>query len=154
METKELYPSLIQMVIQAENISWGRFNNFLMFNSILVLAWSTIFAANLTSLQQSRTVVLVAFCILGAMSGVWWAALGSRGRAFLDVYLDVAQDFENDKTAWVNDSTNDKFKIAKLTRDFRDSTCYSWAGSRVLLIGGPLSFTGLYFILFFVSLKC
>lgn len=154
METKELYPSLIQLIIHAENITWSRFNNFLMFNTILVLAWSTVFASNLTSFQQSRMVVLVAFCILGAVSGVFWAALGWRGRAFLYRYLDMAQDLEDDKTAWVNESANDEFKLAKLTKDFRDSTCYSWARSKVLLIGGPLSFSVLYFVLFLVSWKC
>ena len=45
MTLKEVYASLVQMTISAETVSWNRFYNFLMFNTILVLAWATIWVS-------------------------------------------------------------------------------------------------------------
>jgi hypothetical protein len=114
MKENEIYPSLIQMIIQAENITWNRFNNFLMFNTILVLAWSTIYAADHNA-NQSFKWPLVTFCIFGGLSGIFWALLGIRGRKYLNKYLEVAREFENDKTAWGNECRDDKFRLANTT---------------------------------------
>jgi hypothetical protein len=70
----ELYSALVQMVNNAESISWNRFYNFLMGNSILVLAWATIYASQDRSTLTS--IVLSAICVFGAGSGIVWAALG------------------------------------------------------------------------------
>src|SRR5689334_16945598 len=95
--SKDLYPSLVQMITHAENISWNRFNNFLMFSTILILSWATVWVANS---PQSRMMFLVAICILGGLSGVFWAALGYRGRSFLSAYLKMAADLEADSAVW------------------------------------------------------
>ncbi len=149
MSSKELYPSLVQMIIHAENITWNRFYNFLVFNTILVLSWTTVWTA--TNAPQSRPVVLVSICILGSLSGIFWAALGYRGRAFLSEFMNMAKEFEADSSVWPKDL--EKYKHATKAIELRDSLCYSWAGSRVLLIGGPLIFTVIYGILLVVSLK-
>jgi len=149
MTAKELYPSLVQMIIHAENITWNRFYNFLMFNTILVLSWATLWTA--ASSSQSRLVVLIAICILGSISGIFWAALGYRGRAFLSEYMNIAKELEADPAVWAEDL--EKYRQVTKALTLRDSLCYSWAGSRVLLIGGPLTFTVLYVVMLVVSLK-
>jgi hypothetical protein len=149
MTSKEVYPSLVQMIINAETISWNRFYNFLMFNTILVLAWATVWVSKDAS--ALKAVVLLAICSLGGISGIFWAALGYRGREFLDAYAKMAADLEVDSTAWATDI--EKYKPLTKTIELRDSLCYGWAGSRVALIAGPLAFTVLYGIMFFVSLS-
>jgi hypothetical protein len=147
MTPKELYPSLVQMIINAENITWNRFYNFLMFNTILVLSWATLWTA--ASAPHSRPVVLVAICILGSLSGIFWAALGYRGRAFISEFMNMAKEFEADSAVWSKDL--EKYRQATKAIELRDSLGYSWAGSRVLLIGGPLAFTVLYGVLLVIS---
>jgi hypothetical protein len=151
MTPKELYPSLMQIIINAENITWNRFYNFLMFNTILVLSWATVWVGSSLQQAQLKTVILVTICTLGGLSGIFWAALGYRGRAFLYAYTKIAAEFESDSAVWTKDI--EKYKPATKTIELRDSLCYSWAGSRVLLIGGPLAFTILYIIMLFVSLR-
>lgn len=148
MTPGELYASLVQMIIHAENITWNRFYNFLVFNTILVLSWATVWIANS---PQSRTVVLVAICILGGLSGIFWGALGYRGRTFLNEYMKMAAEFEADLAVWPNNI--ERYRHATRALALRDSLSYSWAGSRVLLISGPLSFTVLYVVMLVVSLK-
>lgn len=71
---KEIYPVLVQLVIYAESITWNRFYNFLMGNSILILAWATIFVSPCSKGLGGKS-VLVAISLLGAASGVAWAAI-------------------------------------------------------------------------------
>lgn len=101
MTPKELYPSLVQMIIHAESITWSRFYNFLMFNTILILSWATVWVP--ATAPQSRPVVLAAICILGGISGIFWAALGYRGRAFLSAFMTMAKEFEADSAVWTKE---------------------------------------------------
>jgi len=146
--SKELYPTLVQMILHAENVSWNRFYNFLVFSTILVLAWAAVWV---TSPSQAKIVFLATICVLGAISGVFWAALGYRGRAFLYEYTKMAAALEADPTVWAQELKD--HKPASRTIELRDSLCCSWAGSRGLLIGGPLVFAVLYCIMFVMSFK-
>src|SRR5207244_552336 len=92
------YPALIQLVVHAESISWNRLYNFLMGNSILVLAWATIYASNQDSVPTR--LVLSAICVLGGLSGIAWADLGKRTRKHLDQHFDQAREIEKSPTAW------------------------------------------------------
>jgi hypothetical protein len=94
---------------------------------------------------------LVAISSLGAVAGIFWAALGYRGRAFLFEYVKMASDLEADSAAWAGEI--EKYKPATKSAELRDSLCYGWAGSRVILVAGPLAFTLLYLIMLVVSLR-
>jgi hypothetical protein len=85
---RDLHAALIQMVIHAESISWNRFYNFLMGNSILVLAWATIYGSQDRSILSS--IVLSAICVFGASSGVAWAELGKRSRKHVEIHFNQA----------------------------------------------------------------
>jgi hypothetical protein len=156
---KTIYSSIVQMVIHAESITWNRFYNFLLTNSILILAWATIYVS--CSNSQMTRILLLAICILGMIGCVFWAALGARGRKFLDIYIDMGKDMENDmekKTEEV--SKNDpntwpdlvaKHKLFKKTEETGRTACYGWASSKPILAGGPLLLIVLYILLLYAS---
>ena len=151
METisaKEVYSALVQLVIHAESITWDRFNNFLMGNSILVLAWATIFVS--TTDSRMTTFVLSAICILGVLSGPAWAALGARGRKYHDNYVKLASNIEIDPTCWPIEL--DKNRPSEKTKEIRDASPSRWSSSRFLLQAGPWCFTALYIVLLVASL--
>lgn len=143
-----LHSSLVQLVIHAEATSWNRFYNFLMFNSILILAWSTIYVA---TLKPGAAAILATMAALGAVSGIAMAALGRRGRMFLDEYVDLAVKIEADNKCWPADLA--QYKPLTLTKDRIAKFPFGWAGSRYLLTWGPLALTGFYVLLFHVSIR-
>ena len=144
---KELYPSVIQLIIHAETISWNRFYNFLMFNTILILAWATVYSQEIRPAWGSA--VLAIMCVLGGVSGLAWAGLGVRGRKFLNEYLLLAEHIEADAQCWSQDVQ--KYKPITLTRQWISTFPFGCAGSRFLLTGGSLAFTAFYGFLLYVS---
>jgi hypothetical protein len=144
-----LYPSLVQLVVHAEATSWNRFYNFLMFNTILILAWSTIYVAQ--TRPSGAAAILATMAALGALSGIAMAALGVRGRKFLDEYVGLAVKIEADPKCW--SETLAQYKPLTLTKDRIAKFPFGWAGSRYLLTWGPLALTGFYVFLFHVSIR-
>ena len=144
---KDVYASLIQLIIHAETISWTRFYNFLVFNTILIVAWTTIYVKDPP--PSLAGIVMVIMCAVGILSGMFWACLGVRGRKFLEEYIRLIKDFE-DERAWP--SLLNKYKLGTLTDKWGKNFPYGWARSNYLLIGGPLVFTAFYAFLFYVSL--
>jgi hypothetical protein len=76
-------------MLQAEANSWSRFNNFLVFTSILMLAWAAIFTV--TS-ELKRDIVLVAISLFGFVSAVAWSLLGFNSRRYQTFYMGQARD--------------------------------------------------------------
>ncbi|MBI2980620.1 MAG: hypothetical protein HYY41_07380 [Chloroflexi bacterium] len=149
ISAREIYSVIVQLVVHAESISWDRFYNFLIANSILILSWATIFSSIKNS--WSVTVVLLAICLLGAVSGICFEKLGIRGRGFLDRYIALGSQIEADSTNWPPELEGNKPLTE--TMNLRDNRLpYRWSGSRYVLRFGPLSFTILYIVLFVVSL--
>src|SRR5512145_1369640 len=89
-----IYESYLELVIHSENISWSRFNNLLVINSILVVAWATLFKE--TSIQDIiwAKVVMTSISLLGIFTGVAWAYLGKRSRQYLDRYKEKLRAIE------------------------------------------------------------
>ena len=149
-ETKEsdVYKSLLHLMVHAENTSWNRFNIFLVFNSILLLASATLIAGDQFLM---RGVVLTLFCIIGAAGGILWAALGYRGRKFHDNYLSTLRKFEEQHMVQLFDKA---LLPGAVTSTVRDGFSWSNLGSSfALLICFPLVFSGLYVFLLWVPLK-
>lgn len=139
----DLYASLVQLRIHADSITWNRFYNFLMFNTILVLAWTSVYAADPT--PRCARGVLISFCLFGALSGIAWAVLGYRGRRFLSELMELCKKAEADSRIWPE--YLDDHKPATLELHLRETlTCPSF-GSFYLLVVGPLLFTLLYVVL-------
>lgn len=148
VSAREAYPALVQLVIHAESITWNRFYNFLMANSILVLAWATVFASPGNDRIGSR-VVLAAICVLGGASGIAWAGLAVRGRRFLFAFVSLGQSMEADPVHWA--ATLPAVKPLSIAADLRDTQAFRWAGSLYLLVCGSLAFTLLYSVMLVVS---
>ncbi len=143
----DLYGALVQMVIHAEGISWNRLYNFLMGNSILVLAWATIYAS--TQHSWLTGVVLSAICVLGGLSGIAWAELGWRARRHVELYFSQALRIEQDPKLW-EVAIDDTLKPFKGSEPIRDSARW-YSTNQFLLTGMPIAFTVLYVIMLIAS---
>ncbi len=149
MENKELYLLLHPHIQHAENVSWNRFNNYLLFNSIMLLAWVALYTKESVDLPDA--LVLTTIPALGIISGVFWAGLGYRGRKFLNKFVDLGVILEESMVQSDN-WPNDKVKPCQTIKDMRDSTLpCKWAGSFFILVIGPTLFSALYVLLLIVS---
>jgi hypothetical protein len=121
---EHIYDSYRELVINSENISWGRFQNLLTINSILVVAWATLFAADAHFWAR---LVMTAITIPGILAGIAWAYLGKRSRQYLDLYKAKLQAIEehHDKKDWWEDGisiTDRPFQVKVTTCRFSSST--------------------------------
>ena len=146
---KEIYSNLVQLTIHSEEIAWNRFNNFLLGNSILILAW----AALLSSADQiSKKPVLFALCILGLISSIFWSGLGYRSRKFLIKHIAMGAYIEADPACWPS-VLNQKYKPFSQIKSIRDTSPFGWCGGRYILIFGPLLFAIFYIFLGVISCR-
>ncbi len=90
-DRQTLYNASIQLIIHAENTSWTRIINFLTADSILMLAWATIFAS---SDLANKAWVLIIMSLVGFLLSIVWAPFGSRGRRYFKRYVDIAKALE------------------------------------------------------------
>ncbi len=141
------YNTITQLVIHAETITWNRFSNFLTGNSILVLAWATIYSNKIEELNAR--LILFAITVVGVLSCPVWAAIGSRGRKYVIAYTDLARKIE-ESAIWPRKYLDHKI----FTRDvqLRESLPWREFGSYFLLIFTPWCFEVLYILLFYVSI--
>jgi len=144
---KEIYNNLVQLVIHAESVIWDRFNSYIVGNSILTLAWVTIFESNI-----KLKFLLVLICIFGIIASVVFAILGYRGKAFLNRYLEVGSFIEADPQCWPGE-LNQKYKPLTETKSFRDNLNIPWCGGRSVVVFGPIIFVIFYISLLFIALK-
>lgn len=152
ISNRELYAAQIQLIVHAEATSWNRLYNFLMGNTILVLAWATIYASSHRSLVGDF--VLSAICIMGAASGIAWSKLGVRSRRILDEYMNQARAIEGDSAAWEKSVKNESKPITR-THSFTGEAskdevkCISkeYETSSYLLKCTPCAFTIFYVFL-------
>ena len=139
----DVFSGLLQLAMHAENTSWNRFYNFLMGNSILVLAWATIYVSSTHSVMSM--IVMIAICLLGGISGPPWSNLGVRGRESLREYCNTGLSLENDSSIWPK--ALDKYKVFNLITSVRDSLPNPKSGSYTLLKTAPWGFSVLYAVL-------
>lgn len=132
---KDVYVGVFEMIVNAENVSWNRFYNFLWFNSILIVSWATVWASSNRSTGSSA--FLIGVCVLGMVSGVFWWGLGYRGRKFLNLFVEKGVEIENDSMVWADGS--EKYRsMCKDIDSYRKSLGWGWAGSWWVLQFGPV----------------
>lgn len=139
-----VYQSLPSLINNAESISWNRFNNFLLFNSILILSWATIYANISEKITTNHSFLLGGICILGLTISIIWCALGFRGRSNVVLFLKIGKNIES------NYAENHKpiTEAAKL----RDTQPFSWSGSIYVLTMTPLLIAFLYTLFLWLSI--
>ena len=81
--------------VHGEQMRWTILYNFLVGNTILLVAWATLFVG----LLQNRgslglKVVLIVSCALGILGGVAWALLESRANGFAERFFNLGVDLE------------------------------------------------------------
>jgi hypothetical protein len=150
LQREHAYPAWVALVQHAENISWTRFYNFLVFATILVLAWATIYSQ--ASRPWGAAVVMAVMSGVGLLSGFIWAGLGYRSRQYLHFYLKGGAKLEEGAEA--------ECQVCKGTMDFGRKLPVLGRvvntplfGSGFLLLIVPLAFVVLYFVLLAVSVK-
>jgi hypothetical protein len=126
----------------AEAISWNRFYNFLMFSTILILAWSTIYSQS--NRPKCAPVVMALISVVGMLSGVAWSGLGYRGRMYVNFFLEQG--------AGIDANAAEDCRVCKWAIETREKFKFSFLGSFYILTIAPLVFSGLYVVLFAVSL--
>ena len=127
LTTKEVYWSLIELTMHAETATWGRFNNFLVFNSILVVSWATLWVSD----KYVPLGIYSAVCALGVLSGVFWGLLGHRGRNFQKRFSEMAATLETE-------SLSRGTGPMKVAVELRETLPFSFAGSYWILTWGPV----------------
>ena len=75
----------------AETIIQARLYNFLFADSILLLSWAAVFAANTT---QHKREVLIVLSGLSVILGLWLLVMGCRHRKFLFVHTQIITEVE------------------------------------------------------------
>ena len=144
----DIYQSLPNLVTNAENISWARFNTFLVANSIIILAWIAIYT---TKDIEKKFILLSILASLGSIGGLFWAGLGIRGRNNVSRFLDIGKRIESQKA----DADKEQYKnILPFTEaiDERDKGNFSLCGSRFILSFAPIAFSIFHTVLLYLSL--
>ena len=144
----QIYKVLISQLNFSEQIRWTRFNNFLVVNSILVIAWVTVFSI-LAGTLEFKSLILSLLCILGIILGVLWAFLGSRSSKYLDKYYEWIIDVEKDKNF-----INEIKPFTVIDKDIRKTIAESplkITSSKWLVTWIPIAFSLLFIILLFIS---
>jgi hypothetical protein len=141
LAVKEAYPTWVGFVHQAEANSWNRFYVYLVFNSILILAWSTIYSQS--NRPRCAAVVMVWMCVVGFASGPVWAWLGYRGRKHHTVFLEAAANIEAGAAA--------NCQVCRRILQLREED-FPQFSSFYILIGTPGVITLSYIVLGIVSL--
>lgn len=138
---QDKYGAIVQLVIHAENISWSRFNNFLVAATVFVIAWATIYSAELDFCAARFIQAFI--CLLGFFGGIAWAFLGWRSRDYVDMYFDLGRRVENGK---------DISEIKLFQRPPCTLPCnFKLISSRFLLTAVPIVFAVLYLAMFVVT---
>jgi len=150
LSRRDLWTGLIQLIIHTESISWSRLYNFLMGNSILVLAWATIYSS--ADRGVWTRLVMSAICVLGGFSGPAWAALGSRTRYYVNLHVRQAESLEGDPSSW-EEAIPDELRPFRQGATIRGGR-FKYSSNPFLLQAVPLSFTALYVLMLVATWTC
>jgi hypothetical protein len=136
------HAAILQIYQHADGISWNRLYNFLMFSTILVLAWSTIYSQGNRPRYASFAMALISS--LGFIGGIAWAAVGHRGRRFTTFILEQGKRLE--------DLSKEDFAICTMILESHHEFSFKYVGSYRMMVLTPLVFCWLYGVLFVLSL--
>jgi hypothetical protein len=90
LEVRDIYASVVDLAIHSQDNRMNLFSSFLFFQSVLLLAWATIWQ---TGGDAARGPILLVLSVFGTLSSVLWGALGSdyanSGRQFSQAAADL-----------------------------------------------------------------
>lgn len=91
LELGGVYQSLIELAIHGQDNKLNLFSSFLFFQSVLLLAWATVWQ---TTDNNARYAILVVLTCFGSLSSVLWAVLGSDYADSSDLFSCAAEKLE------------------------------------------------------------
>lgn len=138
MPPGEAYKALVQFTTSAESTRWNRFYNYLTANSLLIVAWATLY-----SKADMPRVVAMAICLIGMLGGIAWAFLGYRSTRFHNGYMQLGSHMERN---WPGGSTAMPFTMSLEARDAPSIHRYLGSSYYVLTMG-PITLLCLYVLL-------
>lgn len=146
-----LYQTASQQWAHAEQIRWTLLYNYLMASTILLLAWSAVFASSSDSPEKIMVLVLLSLGGAG-LSGIW-VALGLRATGFVRRYAETGLVLE---TAFIETAgitpPNSPFVVAREHRDNVTGLARQ-ASSAIVLWIVPAVFLLIYVTLAWVSVR-
>lgn len=145
---KELYPSIVHLITHTDTLTWNRFNIFLVYNSVLILVWYSIFKSVIKTPYNITFLCVIE--VFGIISGIVWAILARRGREFVRLHVDQAAKIENDTNCWPDELK--KHKPLTEVKKLRDKSLSRYFGSYYLLQAYSYVFIIIYILLFVVSI--
>jgi hypothetical protein len=92
-----VYSAASQQWVHAEQMRWTILYNFLVGNTILLVAWSQLFAALLAPSNVHAVglnIVLIGFCGIGIGGSIVWIFLGLRANRFSQQYFEAGLRLE------------------------------------------------------------
>ena len=131
--------------MHSEQIRWTLLSNFLTANSILLVAWATIYVADGRPRPWARTCVLVAFASAGLFLSLVWVGIVLRSGKFVKMYIDFGCKVEGQMQP-----DPGPFTSAEILRSNIKGLAKIARSSRVLL-AVPIVFALLYLFLICVS---
>ncbi len=144
LKINTIYQAIIQLVTSAESITWSRFNNFLIANSIIILAWSSIYNF---SPSDTKEYVLIILSALGIIGSIIWLNLNLRGRKFLEEYILIGSEIENK----YGEKLDNNFLILNKTKSLAKNLPFKVSSSKYILSFWAICFLIVYILLFFIS---
>jgi hypothetical protein len=127
-------------VRHAETIAQTRFNNFLVADSLLLLAWATLFSGERPS---GTRLALFTLAGLSAVLSFFWIILGTRQRKFLELHLAHLVNLERSlpRSFWIGhpmEDLRDGEKVAIRTESVLSlGWIEKWSCPARLIIVGP-----------------
>jgi hypothetical protein len=91
LKVKDIYAPLVALVTHGQDNKLNLFSSFLFFQSILLLAWATVWQIQR---QPERDAILMVFSVFGIVSSVLWAMLGSDYADASQQFSDAAEELE------------------------------------------------------------
>lgn len=89
------YAAASEQWVHAEQMRWTILYNFLVGNTILLVAWSALFAALVDNAQSvGLPVVLILFCGIGIAGSIVWAYLQRRSNRFTVEFFETGLALE------------------------------------------------------------
>lgn len=141
MEKSDLYKMISDILASDEEISWSRFYNFSMSNSILALAWATMYTSPSKTIATS--IALSSMCVIGILIGFFWSDLGRRSRMHHQCHFNQLLELEKDEEIFSN--------IKLLLRPYSKSSeirdfANGYSSNPFILKTTPLMFSVLYIV--------
>jgi hypothetical protein len=94
VQIADIYGPLVELIIHGQDNKLNLFSSFLFFQSILLLAWATVWQI---SSSPGRTWILLIFSAFGMFSSVVWAVLSgdyaNAGRRFSEAGVQFERKF-------------------------------------------------------------